>query len=147
MADAVHGDLPFLHGLQQRRLGAGGGPVQLVRQKQIGQHPAGLVAHLPGLGIGQTVARHIRGQHIRGELNPAVAQIQYLGKCQRHGGLAHAGHIFQKNVSLGKNGRQHPQQGGVLSHHSPAYLVQDLLGCSCYGVLLCLHRTAPFLGA
>ena len=72
MGHPVHRDLPFLHGFQQGRLGPGGGPVQLVRQKQIGDHRAALVAQGASLGVGDAVARDVRGQHVRGKLHPAV---------------------------------------------------------------------------
>ena len=35
MGYPVHRDLPLLHGLQQRRLGAAGGPVELIGQEEI----------------------------------------------------------------------------------------------------------------
>ena len=42
---SVHRDLALLHGLQQGGLGAAGGPVELVRQKEIAQHRPRLILH------------------------------------------------------------------------------------------------------
>ena len=143
MAHSVHGDVPLLHGFQKGGLGTGGGPVQLVRQKQIGNHRAGLIAQRPGLPIRDTVARDIRGQHIRGELYPAVLQIQRSGKSQRHGGFAHPGNILQQNMAPGQNGGQHPHKGNVLAHHRPTHLIQDLLYHQRHFVFPGLHPNAP----
>ena len=145
MADTVHCDLALFHGFQQGGLGPGGGPVQFVRQEQVGEHGTGLIVQLLGLGIGNAVTRHIRGQHIGGELDAAVAQVQHFGKGQSHGGLAHAGDVLQQDVAPGQNGGQDPQHHTVLAHHGGPHLVQDLLSRSCDGGIFGLHSKSPFL--
>ena len=72
VAYAVHRDLTLFHGLQQCGLGAGGGAVQLIGQKQVAQHCAGLINHAGPFGVGHGIAGHITGQYIGGELNAAV---------------------------------------------------------------------------
>lgn len=59
MGLTVHGDLPLLHGLQEGGLGAGGGPVQLVRQEQVTQHRPRLIGHGPGLLIVNGVSGYV----------------------------------------------------------------------------------------
>ena len=127
MADAVHGDLPLFHGLQQGGLGPGGSPVQLVGQEHIAQHRAGLINHLAGGLLQHGVAGDIGGQHIGGKLDAVTVQTQDFGEGQRHGGLTHAGDILQQDVALGQDGAQHPNQHLVLAHHHPAQLRNNLL--------------------
>ena len=104
----VHRHLALLHGLQQSRLGAAGGPVELVGQKQVAHQGSGVVLKAPALLVVDGKSGEVGGHHIRGELHPLTAQAQGLGKGQGHGGLAHAGDVFQQNVAPGQNGQQDP---------------------------------------
>ena len=128
VAHAIHGDLPLLHGLQQGGLGAAGGPVELIRQKQVAQHRAGLVLHGAGGLVVDGKAGDVRGHHVGGELHPVIFQAQSLGKSQCHGGLADPGDILQQNVAPGQNGQQHLGQHVVLADHRFLHFAQDLQG-------------------
>ena len=144
MAHPVHRHLALLHGFQQGRLGTGGGTVQFIRQEKVAQHRAGLVLHLPRPGVRHTVARNIRGEHVRRKLHPAVLKIQNPGKGQGHGGLPHTGNVLQEDVTPGQDGRQYPQQHRVLSHHCPTYLTQHLLDIDGHFIFRFLHCQCPF---
>ena len=121
----VHRHLPLLHGLQQGGLGAAGGPVELVGQKEVAQHRAGLVLHPARLLVVEGEARDVRRHHVGGELDPVVPEAQGLGEGQGHGGLAHAGNVLQQDVAPGQNGQQHLCQYLVLAHHGAAHLAQN----------------------
>ena len=108
MGLTVHGDLPLLHGLQEGGLGAGGGPVQLVRQEQVTQHRPRLIGHGPGLLIVNGVSGYVRRQNVRCKLNPPIGQAQRPGEGQSQRGLAHARNIFQEDVAPGQDGSQAP---------------------------------------
>ena len=115
MAHTVHRDLPLLHSFQQSGLGAAGGPVELVSQKEVAHHRAGLVLHLARVLVIEGEAGDIRRHHIRRKLHPGEAQVQRLGKGQRQGGLAHAGDILQQDMAPGQDGRQNLDQDAVLA--------------------------------
>jgi len=121
----IHRHLPLLHSLQQGGLGAAGGPVELVGQKEVAQHRAGLVLHPARLLVVEGEARDVRRHHVGGELDPVVPEAQGLGEGQGHGGLAHAGNVLQQDVAPGQNGQQHLCQYLVLAHHGAAHLAQN----------------------
>lgn len=89
-------------------LSTAGGPVELVGQKQVAHQGSGVVLKAPALLVVYRKSGEVGGHHIRGELHPLTAQAQGLGKGQGHGGLAHAGDVFQQNVAPGQNGQQDP---------------------------------------
>ena len=127
MGHAVHGDLSLLHGLQQGRLGPGGGPVQLVRQEEVAEDGALLVDHPAGLLLIDGVAGDVRGQHVGVELDPSVIQTQGPGEGQGHIGLADAGDVLQQDVSVRQDGHQDPDQDLVLALHRLPQLVDNSL--------------------
>ena len=115
MTDAVDGDLPFLHGLEQRGLRAGRRPVELVREEQIAEHRTGLIDELAAILLIDGIASNIGRQHVRRELHAPVIESQRAGKCQRHGRLADAGNILEQHMATGQQHRQHPDQNAVLA--------------------------------
>ena len=115
MADAVNGDLPLLHGLEQRRLRAGRRPVELIREEQIAEHCAGLIDELAALLLIDGIAGDIGRQHVRRKLHAPVIEPQRAGKRQRHGRLADARNILEQHMAPGQQHRQHPDQNAVLA--------------------------------
>ena len=115
MADAVNGDLPLLHGLEQRRLRAGRRPVELIREEQIAEHCAGLIYELAALLLIDGIAGDIGRQHVRRKLHAPVIEPQRAGKRQRHGRLADARNILEQHMAPGQQHRQHPDQNAVLA--------------------------------
>ena len=116
VGNTVHRDLTLLHGFQKGGLCAAGGAVQLVGQKEIAEHCAGLVLHFPRGFAEDGKAGDVRGHDVGGELHPAELEIQRPRKGQGQGGFSYAGDIFQQNMSLGQNRRQYAEQNGVLAH-------------------------------
>ena len=100
MGHAVHRDLIFLHDLQKGALCLGGSTVDFVGQRDLTHDGPGMILHLPGLEVHHGEARHIGGHHVRRKLDAVEAAIQRLGQRADHGGLAGAGHVLQKHVTL-----------------------------------------------
>ena len=66
---AVDGDLPLLHALQQRGLGLGRGPVDLVADHDVGEDAARAELELPGVLVEDRDAGDVGGQQVGGELD------------------------------------------------------------------------------
>ncbi len=111
--DAVHRDLPFLHGLQQRGLGAGRGPVDLVGQQDVDKDRAGPELERVGLLVEHAHAGDVVGQQVGRALQPLEADAQAGGDGPGQHGLAGAGHVLDEHVSLAEQG--HHQQFDLLS--------------------------------
>ena len=104
MGNAVHGDLVFLHNLQQAGLGFGAGTVDFIRQHHLAHHRAGLVLHFSCFEIDQCEARDVRWHQVRGKLDTLEGAIQGLGQCAGQGGFAHAGHVLNQYMALAQQG-------------------------------------------
>ena len=102
----VHGDLPLRHGLQEAGLGLWGSAVDFVRQQNLVHHRPGPILELACLLIVDGHPRHIPGQGIRGELDPAEAASDAFGQHARQGGLAHPGNVLQQHMSPGEEAYQ-----------------------------------------
>ena len=104
---AADGHLPLLHRLEQRGLGLGRGPVDLVGQHDVGEDrpaeelelaDAGRLVLLDHLGPGD-----VRGHQVGRELDPVVGQVQGVGQGVDHQGLGQAGHADQQAVAAGED--------------------------------------------
>ena len=98
MGHAVHGDLLFLHHLQQRRLGFGAGAVDLIRQNHLAHDGPFLIFHFTRLEVYQGEAGHVGGHQVGGELDASEGTVQRPGQGAGQGGLAHAGHILNQHM-------------------------------------------------
>ena len=76
---AVHRDLPLVHGLEQARLGAGRGAVDLVGEHHVGEDRAGPELELGALLVEDGGADDVRGQQVRGELDAAEGALKAIG--------------------------------------------------------------------
>ena len=143
---AGDGDLALLHRLQQRRLGARAGPVDLVGHQQLGEHRAldeaegarpvrPLLQHLGAEDVG--------GHQVRGELNPVGVQPQHGAQGVNQPGLGQPRHPDHQRVAAGQNRRQRQvyhlgladDAPGNLRLHAPQRLS---------GLLDLLNRVARF---
>ena len=66
---SLDADLAFVHGLEQRGLGARGGPVDLVRQQHVGEDRTPPEAQTPVPGIQDLGAENVGRQEIGCELH------------------------------------------------------------------------------
>ena len=111
---ATLGDLPLAHRFQQRRLGFGSRPVDLVGQQQAGKDGAGheyklaapVHAH-PG---------HVAGQQVGRELHPLEAQPQADRQGAGQHGFAGSRRVFEQDVPACQNARQREAGHGLLAH-------------------------------
>ena len=112
----------FFHRLQQRRLGLGGRPIDLVGQQQVGEQRPGLKSQaLAVLVLHQQVrADDVGGHQVGGELHAAKLQVEHLSQRADEVRLADARHAFQEHVPSGQKRDQR-----VLDH--AAQLDHDLL--------------------
>src|SRR4030042_235458 len=69
MGNAVHGNLPLLHSLQQGGLDLGGGAVDFVRQNHLGNDRSGVKLEIARFLIINSDAGNIAREHIGRELN------------------------------------------------------------------------------
>ena len=130
---AGDGDALFLHRLQQRRLGARAGAVDLVGHQQLAEHRAGDEAEAaPPVGFVQHLgADDVGGHQVGGELHPLGGQAQHGAQRLDQPALAQAGHADQQRVAAGQQGDQrlvdhlilaedHPADGGAHGAHPRA---------------------------
>ncbi|MFO1216267.1 MAG: hypothetical protein U1E72_16935 [Burkholderiaceae bacterium] len=99
--------LPLLHGLQQRRLRARRGAVDLVHQHQLGEDRAGpeLEARCTRGGAHVDLrTRHVGGQQVGRALHARPVQAQRGGERLGRVGLAQAGQAFDDDVAAGEDG-------------------------------------------
>ena len=94
MGNPVYRDPAFLHDLQQCGLGFGGGPVDLIGQKQITHDGSRLVLEQAGIFLKHRKTCDVRRQDIRCKLNPVLEHTHASGKGYGHGGLANTRDIF-----------------------------------------------------
>ena len=95
----IDGDLPLLHGFQQRRLRFRPGPVDLIDQQQIGEHRPGLKLESRLAGIEDMQAGDVGRHQIRSALDAPEVPAQHLGEGLAQQGLAHSGRAFQQDVA------------------------------------------------
>ena len=104
---AVDGDLVLGHGLEQRGLGLGRGPVDLVGQHDVVEHRPGPEVEGVVAPVPHREAHHVGGQQVGGELHPAEAALDRRGQRLGQVGLAHARDVLEQQVALGHQAQQH----------------------------------------
>ena len=100
MGDAVHGDLLFLHGFQEGRLGARGGAVDFVGEQDIDKDRAAAELELSALLVKDGNAGDIIGQQVGGALQALELPTQADGNGTCQHGLADTGNIFDQDVPV-----------------------------------------------
>ena len=123
VGDAVHGDLPLLHGLEQRRLGARRGAVQFVAQQDVREHGAGaeLERTVPLVEDGD--AGDVGGEEVRRELDALEARVHRLRERPGEERLAKPGHVLDQDVAAGQQRGEDEVDGAVLAHDNAGDVV------------------------
>ncbi len=108
VALAGHGDVPLLHRLQQRRLRARRGAIDLIRHQKLGEHRSGDEAEAAlAAGLFQHFRADDVGRHqVRRELDAFPVQPQDDAQRLDQLGLGQPGHADQKAVAAGQHRHQ-----------------------------------------
>ena len=101
---AVDGDDAFLHGLEQRALGLGGGAVDLVGEQKRGEHRTLDQRKRVALQIEDLRAGDVGGHEVGCELDAVELRAEDVRERADEQGLGHAGHAFDEGVLVGENG-------------------------------------------
>ena len=119
MAVAGHGDLPFFHGFQQRRLDFRRCAVDFVGEDQVAEQRARLEADLVlAFDLMQHVGTgDVRGQQIRGELDAAHLRVEVFGQRLDRAGLGQPRQTFQQQVTVGQQAEQDLPDHLILAEH------------------------------
>jgi hypothetical protein len=128
---SADGYLVLLHGLEQRRLGLGWRPVDLVGQHYVGEDGA---VHEPEgpLAAAQILfddlrAGDVAGHQVGGELDAVEAQIQRRGHGRDHEGLGQARYPDQEGVPAGQDRRDDAVDRLFLPHDALGHLATEVL--------------------
>ena len=90
------------HRLQQARLRAGRGPVDLIRQHQVGENRPRLEAKLPALLVKNRHAKDVCRKQVARELDARKLEADRDGERLRKQRLADARHILHQQVAAGE---------------------------------------------
>ena len=99
---AVDRDLALLHRLEQRRLGLGGGAVDLVADDDVGEDRAGPELEAAGVLVEDADAGDVARQQVGRELDAAHRRVDGAGEGLGEHRLADAGHVLDEQVAPGE---------------------------------------------
>jgi hypothetical protein len=108
---AVDRDLALFHGLEQRRLRLGRGPVDLIAEHDVGEHRTRLELEVAPLLVIGAHTGDVAGQQVRRELDPPHGAVDRPGQRLGQHGLAHPGHVLDEQVALGQQHRERELDG------------------------------------
>ena len=101
---AVDRHLALFHRLEERGLGLGAGPVDLVRQKDLREHRPGPELELVELLVEGADACDVGGQKVGRELDPAECAVERSGEGLGEHRLADARDVLDQEVPLAQEG-------------------------------------------
>ena len=125
-------DLMLLHGLQQGGLRLGWGPIDFVRENDIGKHWAG---HEPQLSAGIGFAEHlgagdVRWHEVWRELDARKLKVKNLGNRFHQQRLGQAGRASDQDMATGEQGNEDLVDHVFLADDGFAQLGLDAAGAS-----------------
>ena len=100
---------------KKRRLNLRRGPVDLVRQDDVGEDRSLLYAELAVALIEDGGPDDIGRKQVRRELDPPEVRVEGLGEGSHHERLGEARQALQKNVATRQQGYEQPLHGLVLT--------------------------------
>ena len=106
---AADGDLQLGHRFEQRRLGLGGGAIDLVAEQDVAEDGPALEAEFAAPVVADRITRVpviSAGIRIDGELDPVEAQIERQPERLDQGGFAGAGNALDQHVAAGEERAQ-----------------------------------------
>ena len=123
--DPVDRHLALLHRLEQRRLGLGRRPVDLVGEQQVGEDRALAEAQLALLAVDDHRAGDVARHQVGGELDPPGADVEGAGEGAHEQGLGHAGHALHQHVAAAQQRHEQAGDRGVLADDGLGDLAPD----------------------
>ena len=124
-AHAVHRDLALPHRLQQRRLGARRGAVDLVGQEDVGEDRPLVEAEALGAGVVDRHTDDVRRQQIGRELHALEGGADRAGERLGQRGLAGAGVVLEQHVTAAGECGQQPADRQLLAAHDHPEICRD----------------------
>jgi hypothetical protein len=124
---SVDGDLPLGHRLEQGRLGARRGSVDLVDEDERGEQRAGTERERAGSLVEHVDAGDLCGQQVGCALDATCAQPRGRREPAHGGGLARTGDILDQHVSLTEHGQQQPFELRTDAYQRTAEHVEDCI--------------------
>jgi len=119
--------LPLLHGFEESGLHLRGGPVDLVRQHDIGEHRTPLDVELLTRRSPDAGPDDVRRHQVGGELQPAEGAADDRGHRRHRQGLGEAGHAFDQAVAPREQAHDGPLHHAVLTDDHPLHLEEGVL--------------------
>ena len=126
---AVHGNLQLFHRFQQRRLGLGRRPVDLVGEDDLCHDGTRAKLEFPSRLVVNRDSSYVTGQQVRGELNTLKITAYGYGQAFGQHCFAHTRDIFNQDVPLGDQGCQCLLYHGPFANDHFGYIVDNSL---CY---------------
>ena len=120
---ALDRDLALLHRLEQRGLGLGRRPVDLVGQQQVGEHRALAEPERALPRLEDHLADHVGRHQVGGELHPLEVEVEGGGHRLDQQRLGRAGHALEQHVAAHEQGGDQARQRALLADHDLADLV------------------------
>jgi hypothetical protein len=155
VADPVDRHLHLLHALEQRRLGLGRGPVDLVHEHEVREHRARLELELVVLEVEDAHAGDVRRQQVRRRLHPRELAVEGAGQGLREHRLADAREVLEDHVAFAQHGhdaagdqrsRRVDHARDVLDHPLGGFGGGgDISGRSLPSEFVCFHLDVSFL--
>ena len=118
----------LLHGLQQRRLRLGRGPVDLIGENEIGEHrprPEPEVAAAVLGGLEHLRAHDVGGHEVGRELDPGEFDVHCVGQRAQQHRLAQTGDALEQGVPLAQQADEHAPHDVGLADYDLAHLGLD----------------------
>ncbi len=101
---AIDRDLELLHRLEQRGLGLGRCPVDLVGEHELGEHRAATERRVTGVHVDHGRPRDVARQHVGRELDAGEAEAGRRGDRPRGKGLGDSWDVVEQHMSTGEQG-------------------------------------------
>ena len=138
-------DLPLGHRLEQRRLDARGGAVDLVDQDHVGDDRPGLDVEGLRRGPEDPGPDDVGRDQVRRELDAVEGATEDPRQRRQQQGLAEAGRALEEDVPVRQHGDEEPIDDPILADDDAAQLMTDLGEASGGEVDAHGHAPAPLV--
>ena len=127
MRHAIHGDVIFLHALEQRALRFWRRAIHLIDEDNLRKERPRMKHEPLLLAVENRIADDVRRQHVARELNPPKLQPDRARQRVRKRRLPHARQIFDQQMPAPEQARDRETHGGFLADDDLADLGDERL--------------------